>query len=354
MKFKKIALIVAASTISVSAYAQTEYNLDVTNTANLSYTSGSDNRTAISNEVTFKVDRKVIFSFTEVNSGSNAQTVAPGDTTYSEYTLTNFSNAPIDYNITAPSGTAPFTVSFLIENGLTPGPSADDTVIAGPIALAAYDGITDVTETIYVQIITDAVTAVDGDAQLYTLTATAAEPVGTLIAGASAGDIIVAATAADPWIEGTVQTVADDILGTVRTETGTYTVGAAIIALVKSVLILSDPVSGPASITVFPKAIPGAIVQYTLTITNTGHAPATVELTDLLSDKFDQSGTIASSEIDGIGPAAGASLVAALPTEILLGFDQLLTIPNVTVIAVPANDIPPEQTKVVTFEVVLK
>jgi uncharacterized repeat protein (TIGR01451 family) len=350
MKLKTLALIAASSVMSMSAIAQTEYNLTVTNTAKLTYTSGTDAREAISDPVTFKVDRKVIFSFTEVDPGSNAQIVAPGDTTYSEYTLTNFSNAPIDYKITPESGTAPFTISYLIEDGTTTGPDANDTEITNAIALAAYNGTDAVTQTIYVKIVT-AATATDGNSQLYTLTATAVEPTGTPIVGATAGDDIVADAASDPWIEGKVQTIADETLGTIRTETGTYTVGAAIIALVKSVAILSDPISGIASATVFPKAIPGAIVQYTLAVKNTGHAPATVELTDLLSKMFDKVDTVTSVLVGGIAPTGLVTLANdATTTE----NDSLLTIPDVSVIAVPANNAPPEQTTLVTFEVVLK
>lgn len=359
MKLKTLALIAASSVISVSAYAQTEYNLTISNTAKLSYTSGTDPRTTESNEETFKVDRKVTFNLSGTNTD---RTVTPGETNYSTYILSNTSNAPIDYSISAPSSASPFTVKYYIEDGTIPGGlDVNDTEISSSIALAAYDGITAVTETIYVEIVTGA-SAVDTNSQLYTLTATAVEP-ATGNVGAI-GTNIVPTLATAIWTKDIVQTVVDNSAGTannqgiLRTETGTYTVGAAIIALEKSVQILSDPITNPGGIATpsgqFPKAIPGAVVEYTLTIRNTGHAPATVQLTDLLSDNFDQSGTIASSEIDGTGPAPGASLVAALPAEVLLGFDQLLTIPSVTVIAVPANDTPPEQTTVVTFEVVLK
>lgn len=49
-----------------------------------------------------------------------------------------------------------------------------------------------------------------------------------------------------------------------------YTAGAAVITATKTVAVLQDPVNG----TTNPKAIPGAIVQYTIDATNTGAADA--------------------------------------------------------------------------------
>jgi hypothetical protein len=357
MKLKTFALIAATSAISVSAYAQTEYNLDVTNTANLSYTSGSDARTAVSNVVTFKVDRKVIFNLTGTNTD---QTVAPGDVTTSEYTLTNTSNAPIDYKITAP--TSP-NVTLIIDDDSTPGISAGDTRVTSssnpttttPIALTTADGGAP-SRAIFVEITTPA-TAVDGDTTAYSLQISAVEPAGSNIG--TAGNNIIPTPVTTAWDPAAVQTVVDnsaanaDNQGILRTGTGTFTVGAANIALIKSVKILSDPISGTAAANVFPKAIPGAVVQYTLTVKNIGHAPATVQLTDLLSDKFDKLGTITSVEIGGLAPTASQTPTLTADSS-TTGFDGLLTVPNVSVSAVPANDTPPEQNTIVTFEVVLK
>jgi uncharacterized repeat protein (TIGR01451 family) len=360
MKLKTLALIAASSAISVSAYAQTEYNLEISNTANLTYTSGTDSRSAVSLPVIFKVDRKVTFNLSGTNTD---RTVEPGETASSSYTLTNSSNAPISYTLAQPVAD---NVTYIIDDDATPGISNDDTRVtslanpttATPIFLSTADSAATATVTIYVEIDTDAA-AIDGDTTNYTLTATAVEPTGTLIAGANAGDIIVAAAVDDPWIEGTVQTIADDTLGTIRTETGTYTVGAAIIALEKSVLILSDPISGTAGPGIVPKAIPDAVVQYTLTVKNTGSVAATVELTDLLSENFTKTATITSVSVNNSTPGTTPTLTAASTAEIASGFDELLTIPSVTVVAFDAayklaNPSDTEASTVVTFEVVLK
>jgi uncharacterized repeat protein (TIGR01451 family) len=364
MKLKKIALIVAASTISVSAYAQTEYNLDITNTANLSYTSGTNSRTATSNQVTFVVDRKVIFNLSGTNPNQN---VTPGDTTYSTYTLTNTSNAPIDYKITAPTAG---NVTFIIDDDGTPGVSPLDTRVTNgpinptdldPIELTTADGATPSID-IYVEIITSA-TAVDGDTTNYALQATAVEPVGSAVG--TPGSDIVPTPVTTVWDPAAVQTVVDNSAanannqGIIRTGSGAFTVGAAVINLEKTVKILSDPITGNLDVanSNFPKAIPGAVVEYTLTVKNTGTAPATVELTDLLSENFLKDATLASVKVDGIAPTPVTATLAADSTT--TDFDELLTIPEVTVEAFDsvyqsANPTATEASSIVTFEVVLK
>jgi hypothetical protein len=364
MKFKNLAFIAASSVVSVSAYAQTEYNLDIVNTANLSYTSGTDPRTATSNIVTFKVDRKVTFNLSGTNTD---RTVEPGEVNDSSYTLTNLSNAPIAYTLSQPAAA---NVTYIIDDDGTPGISLTDTRVTSlvnpttlvPIALETADGTT-TSRTIYVEIVT-ANAALDGATTDYVLTATAVEP--TIDNVGVPGTAIVPTLATEVWTQGVVQTVVDNSAvsannqGILRTGTGTYTVGAAIIALVKSVQVLSDPITNPGGAATtpgeFPRAIPGAVVEYTLTVNNTGSAAATVDLTDLLSVNFIKTATIGSVLVDGIAPATIPTLVADGGT---VGFDELLTVPSVTVAAFDsayqlANPTATEVSSIVTFEVVLE
>jgi len=356
MKLKTLALIAASSAMSMSAIAQTEYNLDIKNTAKLTYTSGSDNRTAESLEVVFKVDRKVIFNLS--GGVNNDLDVSPGEKSTVAYTLTNNSNAPVDYVLSTPTED---NVTYYIDVNSTPADLTDDIkVVKGnnptetnPISLLLSDGVTPPTVDIFVEVVTAAI-AVDGDSTSFSLVAKAVEPSQFPL-------VDIDPTAEDEaWVQNTVQTVVDNSAplagnkGILRTESGTHSVRAAIITLIKSVLVLKDPITDLSTdINKKAKAIPGATVQYSLTVKNTGHAPATVELTDFLSTMFDKTGTIASVKINGSDPTGtqAPSLVADTSTT---GFDQLLTVPNVTVIAVPSDDTPAEQNTVVTFEVVLK
>jgi hypothetical protein len=331
MKLKTLAFIAASSAMSVSAYAQTEYNLDVLNTANLSYTSGTDARTATSNVVTFKVDRKVIFSL----SGTGAdQTVTPGETSTASYILSNSSNAAIDYEISVPTAS---NVTYIIDvnnDGLI---DAGDTRItstdsAATIALSTADGATP-TQTIFVEIVT-AADAVDGSSTAYSLQATAVEPATGNLAGTTPGDDIAPTLASIEWDPAAVQTIVDnsatdaDNQGILRTETGTFTVGAAVITLNKAVAVIEDPITGPldAANNVYPKAIPGAIVEYTLTIYNTGSVAATgITLTDEVQAPFDLTDTYTELFYDDTGTAIVPGNIAVSDNEI--------TISNIEVIA---------------------
>ena len=60
-------------------------------------------------------------------------------------------------------------------------------------------------------------------------------------------------------------------------DSGSYTVGAAELTVTKTSAVLWDPVNGNSN----PKAIPGAYVQYTVTIANAGTAGASGDLTTL-------------------------------------------------------------------------
>jgi uncharacterized repeat protein (TIGR01451 family) len=88
-----------------------------------------------------------------------------------------------------------------------------------------------------------------------------------------------------------------------------YRVGAAAITVSKTSQVLSDPVNGGTN----PKAIPGAIVEYTITIENDAGASATatnVQVSDSLAAEI-ASGAVA-FETDAYG--AGLGLRVTAPT----------------------------------------
>jgi uncharacterized repeat protein (TIGR01451 family) len=59
--------------------------------------------------------------------------------------------------------------------------------------------------------------------------------------------------------------------------TNVYQVGSAVLTVTKTATVLSDPINGTSN----PKAIPGAVVQYTITVVNSGSQSATsVVITD--------------------------------------------------------------------------
>ena len=73
----------------------------------------------------------------------------------------------------------------------------------------------------------------------------------------------------------------------------TFKVNTAIIAISKSSDVVSDPVNGIGPVPA-PKAIPGAVIRYTISITNTGDAPATLTtISDTLANSLEIIDTIA-------------------------------------------------------------
>ena len=151
----------------------------------------------------------------------------------------------------------------------------------------------------------------NGDISAVTLTAQVAQG-GT--AAAQGANILTddAAIADNP---ATVQVVFADGAGDTdvandgkHSDSDAYRVGAAQITVAKTSLVISDPINGGAN----PKAIPGAMVEYTVTISNAGGASATatnVQVTDSLNSEI-TAGTVA---FDANGYAAGAGIQVTAP-----------------------------------------
>jgi uncharacterized repeat protein (TIGR01451 family) len=295
MKFKTLALIAASSAMTLPAFAadlwditatDTLFGTDISNTASLTYSVNSTPINETSNTVAFKVDRKVIFSVTD-NLAASPAAVLAGGTASTIYTLQNDSNAPISFQLPIPPvgttysyGTGP----VITITSATPPASADLI-----IDLTAGDFATP--ETVEITMSVDvADTANSGDPITTSLVLIAVEPAtdANIGAGVTAGDPIIATLDSVTWDENVVQTVsiAGLLDGTSVTLTSdqAFTVSASDLSIVKTVAILSDPIN----LSTNPKAIPGAIVEYTLTITNAGLITATgVDLTDVVPAAFD-------------------------------------------------------------------
>ncbi len=106
-------------------------------------------------------------------------------------------------------------------------------------------------------------------------------------------------SAFDPMGIATIVTTATSSFDTLSSQFVTDTVEiilAADLILVKSVVVLQDPVSGMTD----PKAIPGAIVLYTITVSNQGGIPADLNTT-ILTDKIPANSSLLVSDIAGGG-----------------------------------------------------
>ncbi|MEM1051309.1 MAG: hypothetical protein AAGI28_04365 [Pseudomonadota bacterium] len=251
----------------------------ITNSVSVTYQVGNDPDTeqTVTDSDTFTVDRRI-----DVNVNLTSATpvqVAPGQTqAVLAFDVTNLSNAVVDLDLSTvlTGGTAANIENITIyrdANG--DGVLQTAEVTAGAITfldeVAADDGLG--TETIEVIVVADITTdAVNGDTFDIVLIADAHES-----GAAGLGVEINATTGANT---SGVDTVLADGSGTAEeaandgdhSDEGQFSVAGAIVSVVKSSRIVSDPVNGATN----PKAIPGATIEYCIAVTNaSGAADAT-------------------------------------------------------------------------------
>jgi len=289
-RYKRVALAcVAFGAISVSQQALaagTAANTDILNRATVNFqvsgvaqtpveSSPTGNSTAgvgAGSDTTFKVDNKIDLTVTEV--GGAATNVGAGATNVvTTFKVTNTGNNPQGYNLSAANvGGTLFTradafdmtnlrtfVSTAACSGVSPTPtyaSATDTAVN--ITTLAADACA------YVFIVADTpVTATNGQASNVRLTALTR--VATTLAAvtqtagadtATVVDVVFADTGRD------ATEAADD----------QYFVQTAALSVGKTSTVISDPFN----LAVNPKSIPGAVMEYGITLTNTGAVSATV------------------------------------------------------------------------------
>jgi len=247
-----------------SAYAVgTAAGTDIVNTATVNFTVGGVAQTPVnSNTTTFEVDRKVDLTVTN----GVATTTTPGATNQTViYTVTNTGNGTDSFTF-APTNQAGdnFDVTNLRvyrDNGATPNVfDGTDTLIpaATPVSFTAD-------QSIVFFIVSDIpLTPTNGQNSVVRLTATTTS---TATVGAD-NPAVVDVVFADAGNNGT------------EFANNQYNIQAATLAVVKSAGIISDPVNGTGA---NRKAIPGAIIEYTIVVTNSGTVnAAAVTLNDAI------------------------------------------------------------------------
>ena len=264
--------------ISETAFAAgTASGTNVDNSATVDYqVDGIDQSQINSNTASFVVDNRV--DLTVATSDVAAVQVVPGSSDkVLTYTVTNDGNTVQDYSLTAQAASGSLF-------GVTDNFDANNVeVYVDANSNGTYESATDVATyidelaadaSITVFVVSDIpVGQNDGDGALYDLIAQTAQG-GT--ASSQGADITTddAGSADDP---NTVQIVFADGAGTAdaandgqHSSTDAYVVVNADLSVVKSSQVISDPINGGSN----PKAIPGATLRYTLTVTNDGTADA--------------------------------------------------------------------------------
>lgn len=246
----------------------------------------------------FTVDNKVNVTV----AGGVITPVTPGETSVvTPFTVTNSGNATQGYNLVAANAaSAGYTVNATaITDNFNPVPALQiyldnngNGIIDGADAVVTTIPTLAPGATANLLVLTDiASTRLNGDAAVISLKATsvwptplvpAEEPTGTT---PTAGATVIATAGAntadvDVVFADTVAGVVDATFDGAHSTYGAFKVASAILSVAKSATVICDPINGSTN----PKNIPGAAVQYAVTITNaTGAASATLtQVTDSL------------------------------------------------------------------------
>lgn len=291
----KLSVSLAALLLSQASFAGgTDAGTVVENTATISYSVGGAPQAPISSLVAdFKVDQKVDLTVTG-NSGVNiiVSPSSPRATPVNKltYVLNNEGNSPQDFKInvthlgsddfdagtgSTASPLAPEACQFTIDTGTGPGP-ATAISSAGSVSLAK-----DATAEIVVMCsMPNRPDVDDGHLSTIDVLATAVDSGGATMAESTIADREdeVDVVLADDFRTTSTTDTADR--NAMHSDTQTFEINAPMLEVIKTSAVISDPFNSTN-----PKRIPGAVVEYTITIKNTSDAPATgLTVTDVLTD----------------------------------------------------------------------
>jgi uncharacterized repeat protein (TIGR01451 family) len=274
-----VSVLALASTGATPAIAEgTSAGTTITNTATVDYEINGIAQTQETGSGSFTVDRKI--NVTVVRLDTTPTSVTPGESdVVTTFTVTNLSNDTVDFDLAvAQSSSDDFdltNVRIFLDDGATPG-----TFDGSDTQITFLDEIAE-DATITVFIVGDVPLAqTDGQTADVILTADAHEA-GT--AGALGAEYTASVGADTAGVE---TVLADGAGATDLAGEGdfsaldTYDVSAAALTVLKSSLVVSDPING----TTNPKAIPNATVQYCIAVQNAADAATAqaVTVTDTL------------------------------------------------------------------------
>ena len=248
----------------------------ITNNVSVAYQVGGVDQTEETASDTFVVDRKVDVVVAEVGGASTS--VSPGETQAAiTFDVTNSSNDVVDLDLSIVQSTADdfdiSNVQFYLDDG-------DGVFDAGDTLITYLDEMAE-DETRTVHVVGDTpISATNGQSADVALVADAHAGGGASALGAELTNTAGANTAGIDTVLADGAGDEDLVENGDFSDTDTYVVGAADITVAKSSSVVSDPING----TTNPKAIPGATIEYCITVANAaGAATATgVNVNDVL------------------------------------------------------------------------
>ena len=298
VKHASLALIALSSVGGLqSAFAVgTDAGASISNQATVNYSVGGVAQTQINSSpagnstpgvsggapTTFVVDRRIFMSVADVApSPTEISTTVPGGAgVVRRFTVTNTSNATIGFRFPTPTnlGGDSFDASNLTvrvdsvsqaTGSYTPGTYDSGVDTATSVVSLPEDS------SITVYVLGDIpASVVNGNTAIINLLAIAIEPTAPANVGPVGSDLVATAGANTA----SVDTVFGDTGNNgSESDTHVYTVSSASLSVTKTAAVIDDPFNGGTD----PKAIPGATIEYTIAVSNTGaQAATTVTLSD--------------------------------------------------------------------------
>ena len=310
--------------------AGTTVNTSITNSASLAYSVGGVGQTpVVGTSTAFVVDAKINLSVT----GGATTNVLPGATTpatATTFSVTNSSNTALDFSLTVVDVIAgdnfdPTACAAYAEDGTTPGTyqAAEDTLtfideLAVDTSINVYvvctiPGTATDTQTGLVGLVATARGDFTGANNTYAPT-TGPAALGAAITETAGADTsttvdIVFADDVAPATPGTDDTVdtgnGAGVRNAAASDRNTYLVSITVPTVTKTGALLCDPFNGITN----PKRIPGAMVQWTITITNPSAVTITLtSISDALTNITLDPGQILASALTA--PTDAATCVA--------------------------------------------
>src|SRR5690606_7475811 len=271
-----------ALVLGQSAYAAgITSGTSVTNNVSVTYEVSGTAQPALTDDVTFVVDRLIDLSIAVTDD-----TVIPNQANQVlTYVITNDGNNTQGYALTVANSTVADNfdmnnVRIYIEDGTNPGfDITEDTLYTSGSGINIGDVLADDSITVYV--VADVppngggTAPANADVARYDLLVTTLNPGTNTVTTDNSSDAWAAGTEQIVFAEGAAGPHASDALNDGElSATGTYTVTTAALIVTKSQAVTSDGFS-PAG---FEKAIPGAVVTYTITLDNSSGAVAATTL----------------------------------------------------------------------------
>lgn len=359
--FASVALLMAQSSLAAGTDpGGTAAGTSVANQASLDYEVGGVAQTQILsdndgndangiNPTTFLVDRKLDSLVTELSTDYNSATtptIAPGQTQAGSpvgavlaYTVTNEGNEVQDFSLTAsPTTFDPFggtdnfdatNVNVFVDsngNGVYE-PALDTATFIDELDYVGNPGGNP--DSVVVFVVSDIpISQVQGDIAAYVLEAQVAE-------GGAAGqgaDITTddSAVADDPAVvqdvfadDENTNNAGDALNDGISSAEDAYQIAAPVLSIAKTSAVISDPFTCPGGVCppgANPKAIPGGIIEYTITVNNAAGAATATAISvsdDLTAEILGGGGTESIDFVDGVYGGNGIELttiVGGVPT----------------------------------------